>query len=174
MKTVLPELSKYRFQLVRDLKPRAEVARMGLIRENCVVFVMLNPSTADATTDDPTIRRCKRFAEERGYSRLEVLNLFPYRATKPERLRDWMCEDRNEFYEMMQQNDTLIDTECEGRDVVIAWGAHAKPYGSYWVTLYDRIKHKAKNVYCLGKTQAGYPRHPLYVPASAEWLEYKT
>lgn len=53
----------------------------------CIGFVMLNPSTADATNDDPTIRRCTRFAQFWGYGAIEVVNLFAYRATRPIQLR---------------------------------------------------------------------------------------
>ena len=67
----------YRYSLWREWDARAPA----------VAFVMLNPSTADAGKDDPTIRRCASFARSWGYGSLEVVNLFAYRASEPKRLR---------------------------------------------------------------------------------------
>ena len=67
----------YRYSLWREWDARAPA----------VAFVMLNPSTADAARDDPTIRRCASFARSWGYGSLEVVNLFAYRASEPKRLR---------------------------------------------------------------------------------------
>ncbi len=67
----------YRYSLWREWDSRRPI----------VAFVMLNPSTADAAKDDPTIRRCASFARSWGYGSLEVVNLFAYRASEPKRLR---------------------------------------------------------------------------------------
>jgi hypothetical protein len=63
---------RYRYRLTRDLGGKTTVT-----------FIMLNPSTADANLDDPTIRRCKGFAKDWGYGRLIIVNLFAFRATDP-------------------------------------------------------------------------------------------
>ncbi len=66
----------YRYSLAREWNSNAP--RIG--------FVMLNPSTADATSNDPTIRRCINFARFWGYGAIEVVNLFAYRASHPAQL----------------------------------------------------------------------------------------
>lgn len=126
-----------------------------------LTFVMLNPSTADAQQDDPTIRRCVGFARVLGYDGLRVVNLYAFRATKPTDL--WRAADPTGG----QRNDDLL-TEVghlarHGQGIVAAWGAHARP---------DRVTHVLSfpgwdRLTALGVTKAGAPRHPLYLPATA-------
>ena len=68
MSAVISDCGKYRYVLERDKG------------SNPLVFLMLNPSTADASLDDPTIRRCRRFSEDNGYTGIVVVNLYAYRA----------------------------------------------------------------------------------------------
>ena len=72
-----------------------------------LVFCMLNPSTADATVDDPTIRKCIGFAQRLGYGGIIVVNLFAYRATKP-----------RELYAQLAAGSTLGDAAREARVAV--------------------------------------------------------
>jgi hypothetical protein len=116
-----------------------------------VVFVMLNPSTADADKDDPTIRRCIGFARAWGYGGIEVVNLFAYRATLPRSLR--AVDDP-----VGPENGRHIRRAVARADlVVLAWGAHAR--ASRLLSL-PRAR-------CLGLTRAGQPRHPLYLRREA-------
>ena len=116
---------------------------------------MLNPSTADAEIDDPTIRRCKSFAQREGCSTLEVVNLYAYRATDPKQL--WQV-----FDPIGPENDRYISEAVARADVVIAaWGAHAKRL---------RAKSVARHIpdaFALGFTIQGVPRHPLYLKSDA-------
>lgn len=131
----------YRYRLWREwdeLKP-------------AIAFVMLNPSTADAETDDPTIRRCVRFARSWGFGRLEVVNLCAYRATTP---ADLFAATDPEGTD----NANHLDRACQTvHRVVVAWGNHgirlmpARVPGGAW---------------SFGLTKLGQPRHPLYVPGS--------
>lgn len=121
---------------------------------NQVVFIGLNPSTADEIRDDPTIRRCIRFAKTWGYSGLLVLNAFAYRATRPRDLKmatDPIGEDNNETLKIHCRDASLI---------IAAWGVHCPKERE------EEICHTiGKTIHCLGKTKAGRPRHPLYVKA---------
>ena len=112
-----------------------------------VAFVMLNPSTADARRDDPTIRRCIGFAKSWGFGGVEVVNLFAYRTTDPGELRrvaDPVGAD----------NDRHIQSAIARADlVVLAWGARAR----------SRRLLSLPQARCLGLTRAGQPRHPLYL-----------
>ena len=119
-----------------------------------VVFVMLNPSTADGEVDDPTIRRCVRFTEDWGYGSLEVVNLFAVRSTDPKEI---LRHDEP----VGAENDIYIQKAVSEADLVVAaWGTRG-----YWLQrdrmVFDLLK--GKNVYCLSTTRDGYPRHPLYV-----------
>src|SRR3954454_15761859 len=74
---VISACGRYRYLLSRQVGPGLRTA----------TFIMLNPSTADATNDDPTIRRCIGFARQWGCGRLAVLNLFAVRATDPAEMK---------------------------------------------------------------------------------------
>ncbi len=118
-------------------------------------FIMLNPSTADATVDDPTIRRCIGFAKSWCFGKVVVLNLFAYRATDPKALG---CGDL--FVGPM--NDEWLRVNGSTADLVVAaWGAH--PIAKARVD--DVLRLIPRPLMCLGRTKDGSPRHPLYVPA---------
>ncbi|MFT0140725.1 DUF1643 domain-containing protein [Alcanivoracaceae bacterium MT1] len=118
-------------------------------------FVMLNPSTADAEKDDPTIRRCISFAEREGFGGIEVVNLYSFRATSP---KDMLAADDP----IGRETDSWLfrAATLPARRVVCAWGANAQPERVRAVA--DLIGPVADLV-CLGTTKAGHPRHPLYV-----------
>jgi hypothetical protein len=120
------------------------------------LFVMLNPSTADATVDDPTIRRCVGFARDWGYGRLHVVNLFGLRATDPKALRSH--EDP-----VGPDNDSAIlraAARCEL--IVAAWGAHGSHLDRNRA-VWDLLGAAGLAVFCLGTTEQGHPKHPLYL-----------
>jgi hypothetical protein len=115
--------------------------------------VMLNPSTADATVDDPTIRRCIGFARREGFAALTVLNLYAYRATDPKALLT--CPDP-----VGPDNNAWLAAHLQGSaSVLAAWGANARP------ERVQRVLSLVRGVdwRCLGTTKQGHPRHPLYV-----------
>ena len=130
-----------------------------------VTFVMLNPSTADATLDDPTIRRCVGFAKSWGYGELRVVNLFALRATDPEKLRQAVDP-------VGPDNDRqILETVAGSEQVVLAWGATIEKWKRS-MRLRERpsIVKTMLEPYkpcCLGLTNGGHPKHPLYVPAKA-------
>lgn len=140
-----------------------------------VVFVGLNPSTANAEQDDPTLRRMKGFARAWGYGSLSVVNLYPWRATDPADL--W----RLPVSAWMDGGLALarLRDVCEGVDVVPCWGAPSVPRGHR--AFHDRraaevlatIQGCASSVWALGWTQEGHPRHPLYVKADTVRQEVK-
>jgi len=122
------------------------------------VFIMLNPSTADDSQDDPTIRRCINFAKSFGCGSLLVGNLYAYRATDPRDLfkaADPTGGPRNDA--------VLCDILTRGALAVVAWGAHAK---SARVAEVLRLSG-THPLTALATTKDGAPRHPLYVPRTA-------
>lgn len=154
---VLSDDGRYRYELTRTwgAEPQA-------------TFVMLNPSTADADVDDPTIRRCIGFAKSWGCGGLVVVNLYALRATDPADL--WRADDP-----VGPDNDAhlalaLYLAARSSGPVVAAWGAHARP---------DRVELFADVAASLGVpllalkvTKAGAPGHPLYLRADAEPLPW--
>jgi len=122
-----------------------------------VCFVLLNPSTADETRDDPTVRRCIGFARSLGYGALEVVNLYAYVATDPTELR-------RAGYPVGRSNDRHIEAavwECER--VVLAWGVHAARLERTGEVL-RLLQRMQVEPHCLRVTASGHPEHPLRLP----------
>ncbi|MBU2113675.1 MAG: DUF1643 domain-containing protein [Gammaproteobacteria bacterium] len=122
-----------------------------------------HPSTADANVDDPTIRRCKRFAQDFGYTGLIVVNLYAFRATNPKALS--FAADP-----IGPDNDTHIKALCAHRDVICSWGANA---GIDRVSaVVQLLKSVNSSMYHLGLTKGGMPKHPLYISASQPIIKW--
>jgi hypothetical protein len=146
---------RYRFKLTRKLGGDKGV----------VLFCMLNPSTASATKDDPTIRRCVGFAKLWGFSELRVVNLFAVRSTKPSGLRE--VEDP-----IGRGNDEFVTNEISEADLLVAaWGATGG-FIKRKREFLERFGHHAWM--CLGHTKAGHPKHPLYQRSDTELEFFKT
>jgi len=152
----------------------AEISSCGAYRytltrkTNCIfrwhrpaLFIMLNPSTADATQDDPTIRRCISFAERECCTDLTVVNLFALRATDP-----WTLTGHPDPVGPL--NDLKIAEQIEEHKlgiVIAAWGAHpfAQKRGKEALDKFGPFM-------CFGKTKNGSPKHPLYLKKDAELI----
>lgn len=127
-----------------------------------IAFVMLNPSTADARQDDPTIRRCIGFARSWGYGSLVVVNIFAYRTPSPAELAaaDEPVGPENDAY--------LGKARRRCRDVVVAWGTHGRLRERDHAALEILSRRRRRPLLCLGTTLHGHPRHPLYLPKTTE------
>jgi len=125
-----------------------------------LAVVGLNPSTADETLDDPTIRRCIRFARDWGYGGLVMLNLFAFRSTDPAGLRS--AQDP-----IGPDNDQHLLKETEGRRALCAWGTHGVLQGR-GATVAALLKTVGRELVCLGRTKGGHPKHPLYIRADQQ------
>jgi len=135
----------WRYSLARD------AAKDGV---GTVVFVGLNPSTADETQDDPTTRRCVGFARDWGFARMELVNVFAFRAARPAELRRALDPVGPANREAVRSAVTAADL------VVCAWGNDGLGSAS------DSLLELVAAPYCLGTTLRRAPRHPLYVRAS--------
>lgn len=122
-----------------------------------VCFVMLNPSTADGTFDDPTIRRCIGFANAWGYSILSVRNLFPYRATNK---RELLTADNPTGGD---RGLSELRAATTADLMVAAWG----DFVPFERDLTAQMLFRGRPVYCLGTGKHKKPRHPLYQPKTA-------
>lgn len=137
---------KYRYSLTR---------RWGRTTEP-LLWVMCNPSTADASIDDPTIRKCIGFSTVMGFDALTVVNLYALRATNPRALR----AHRDGVDVVGPQNDDAIRFEATlCRTAMCAWG-DAAAHGPDRVAAAMRLL-AGTPTWCFGRTAAGRPRHPL-------------
>jgi len=140
----LSECRKYRFALWRtwdDSKPY-------------VMFVGLNPSTADETSDDPTLTRCINYAKSWGFGGVCMANIFAYRATKPNDMKavvDPIGSENNEWLEKLSNDAGLV---------VAAWGND----GSH-LARSEQVKGILPKLHCLKLNKTGEPVHPLYQKA---------
>jgi hypothetical protein len=160
--TIFSPDRKYRYTLWREWP--ADIDMFGELEpgEACagntfkyVQFIGLNPSTADETKDDPTIRRCIGFAKAWGFGALAMTNIFAWRDTDPEKMKQ-------EQHPIGPDNDRWLQEIANGAGVTIAaWGKH----GAHL----DRAKSVMAlipNLHCLRRNKDGSPEHPLYLPAS--------
>lgn len=125
-----------------------------------IMFIGLNPSTATADMDDPTIRRVKRFAKDWGYGGVYMANLFAFFSPYPEDLLT--CEDpvgKNDFALK------LIKIECE--DVLFAWGSFKQAKERAVV-----VSAMFPDALCLGVTKDNSPKHPLYIAANTKPVQF--
>jgi len=142
-----------------DRKYRYALHRIWDANLPLVAFVGLNPSTANETSDDPTIRRVKAFAKGWGYGGFYMLNLFAFVTPYPDELKK--CENPiGDNDEWLQK----VGGKCER--IIFA-------YGNFDV--FGRDKEVAKmftDVYCLGRNKNGSPKHPLYLSGSTQMEKF--
>jgi hypothetical protein len=153
----MSECGRFRYRLSRVWAPGPQL-----------LFVMLNPSTADAEVDDATIRRCVTFANLAGFSGLQVVNLFAFRATKPADLRaaGWPVGPDNDSH--------IAAAACAAAAVCVAWGAIGErgPASDRVQEVMPRLWRAGHEPQCLSITRSGYPQHPLYLPSTCRLRPY--
>lgn len=137
---------RYRYTLSRIWKPGKPYTN----------FVGLNPSTADANFDDPTIRRCIRFAGDWGCGGMVMTNLFAFRATDP-----FEMKAAREPVGGADNDEWIARIARDAGIVVAAWGVHGTHLGRAQEVL--QMVDAAWHV--LGLTKKGFPKHPLYLPS---------
>lgn len=149
MSAVISPCGQYRYELSRPTSIATPIT-------DSLLIVMLNPSTADAEIDDPTVRRCIRFARDFGAQEIDVCNLYALRATNPKALKthpDPVGPDNDAHLQRMADLHT---------NVLCAWGGKAPENR---VREFVEMFWRKANLLCLGTTKSGAPRHPLYVRA---------
>lgn len=144
----------YRYALWRNFVPEP--------KDSCL-WVMLNPSTADAYSDDPTIRRCQQFSRQWGYDACRVVNAFAFRATQPKALE--VVADP-----VGPENDThlLLESAVATR-IICAWGVHGAFNGR---SASVRALLKDRECWCFGLTKNHEPLHPLYQHSSSSLVRW--
>lgn len=155
----ISDCERYRYELSRRWVP-------AFTPPGSVCWVMLNPSTADAETDDPTIRRVMAFSKAFGFGGCVVVNLFGFRATNS---RDLVAADDP----VGPKNDFIAGFWIRHMPLVIAaWGAHrlAKDRESWF---FKQTRQAGTDVRCLGVTKDGYPKHPLYLPSGSRLVPFE-
>lgn len=158
---VVSPCGRYRYRLWR----RVVSHHAHHVKDRIALFIMLNPSTADAMLDDPTIRRCIGFAAREGCGWLHVVNLYAYRATDPRALVS--AGDP-----VGPENDASIaaaiaEACASGGYVLAAWGVYPRAAARVETVRAICRSLGGDALYCLGTSAAGHPRHPLYLRADA-------
>jgi hypothetical protein len=153
----LTEDGVYRYDLGRRWAPGGEH----------LLWVMLNPSTADAERDDATITALCRYSRDWGYNAAWVVNLFAYRATKPIELLKAPdpIGPENDYH--------IIDHTTLADGIVVAWGTNGTLHGRDKV-VYDMLRETRPTIaiWCLTKTSAGHPHHPLRLAKDLQPIDW--
>jgi hypothetical protein len=164
---VISPCELYRYTLERQFGDYEDGAPYDGV--GSIMFVMLNPSTADADKDDPTIRRCLGFAHRFNFRELLVANIYSLRATNPEDLWDSLEAGikirgpEHEYY--------FAGLAFRAHRVVMAFGNHAASPDRRLAEklLLDNFKG---DPCCLKRNKDGSPGHPLYLPANSQFVRY--
>lgn len=147
--------------LSEDRKYRYSLSRCWVPQRGRACWIMLNPSTADADFDDPTIRRCIRFTEGFGKGELVVVNLCAFRATKPRELLDIDPEEA-----VGPDNGEHVYKSAAQADIVVAaWGSVHQTLRRWAGFVTSLVMREQIPLWCLGYNGDGSPKHPLYVAA---------
>lgn len=150
----------YRYLLRRTWEPLTE----------SLLFVMLNPSTANALVDDHTIRRCTYYAKRHRYGGMSVVNLFALRATDPRQLLEHPDPAGPDNWRVL----TTLAIRDPGRLVVAAWGAYDRRLGMFGDQVALLFTERGHTLHRLGTlTAAGYPRHPARLANDVELEVYR-
>ena len=141
-KAIISECNLYRYELHRiwdKSKPK-------------VLFIMLNPSTADAMNDDATTIRCVNYAKRWGFGSMMIGNIYPYRAKSPRRLTAW--KTFGERYSVFKENQQHVEMMIDTADLIVcAWGGNYQGIPK-WLEYYD--------LHYLELCKDGItPKHPL-------------
>ncbi len=145
--------------LSADGKYRYQLSRYWTRKTDPVVWIMLNPSTADAVENDPTIRRCISFAKRWGFGGIEVYNLFALRSSNP------IDIERAANPVGPENDDWLTAAARSERTIIAAWGGCTTPLQSRRAIEVTELLVRGRSAWLisLGLTKTGHPRHPLYV-----------
>ena len=160
----LSDCKKYRYELIREWS-RSDFAP-NATKERQVVFCLLNPSTADAVEDDPTIKRCVGFTQEWGYSRMVVVNLFAFRATDSSELSK--CPNPVG----KSNNSYILKNAKEAALFVAGWGTKGRMLNRDNSVL-NMLRSNSTVVHALGKNGDGTPKHPLRLKKSTVLSLYR-
>lgn len=173
MSAVLSDDGRYRYWLEREV-PYFEQGfpmTMGV--------VMINPSTADHTLDDATIRRVRGFASQYGVARVVVANLFAYRTPSVKELK-WVASGFTNDDDIVGPDNLFyinkLFEECKGGRVVAAFGGYNKIPDEGWdqlTVLVDLAKKHEADLWCWGHNKDGSPKHPLYLPKDAKMEKWR-
>lgn len=133
-----------------------------------IAFIGLNPSTADAEKNDPTVTRCIGYAKRWGFAGMWMLNLFSWRSTDPQQLYE---RHKARLEIIGKGNDQAIARVCaSAKRIVCAWGSHGALQDRGEILL--RTVLRQHELHCLGITKDGHPRHPLYLRSDARPIRY--
>ncbi len=128
-----------------------------------VLFIGLNPSTANESDDDPTIKRVCRIAKFNGYGSVYMMNCFPYVSTDPKKLHEGFDVNTKCLNDIL-----LIEKAALCRDVVFAWGN----FKEVSVDIIEFLKMTFPDAKALYINKNGSPKHPLYCPIESKFVDF--
>lgn len=128
-----------------------------------VLFCMLNPSTANAEKDDPTIRKCMKYARDWGYGALHVVNLFDFITPSPGDLHEWLRSNEDREQQRPLYLDIIRDQSQYAALTVCGWGT----WGGWFPERAKAVHAMLHRPHALHITKDGHPGHPLYLKSNA-------
>ncbi len=155
-KCIFSSCKKYRYYLERSFKENPK---------SFLVFIMLNPSTADEKTNDPTVLRCQNHALNKKFDGFIVLNLFAFRSTEPKNLKT----TKNPVG--ILNDKTILKTLKNNKNIICAWGNHGS-FLNRSEEIKNIFKEKKIKTKAFEITKLGEPKHPLYISYGKKLINF--
>ena len=162
------------YENIKMYPPQRTHTRYSLIKDGAKMLIVVgfNPSTADDTKIDATMRFVLGIAEFNEYDGFAMVNLYPLRSTNPDDL------PLNADEELIKENFSHIDSileEYPTADILLAYGnlVNSRPYTKEIArNLLELFNNKSRQIYCLAKLRSGNPKHPLRTPFSTKLQKF--
>lgn len=156
----------YRYDLVRDWSDEPELDPVSKSDPRRICWILLNPSTADASEDDATVRKLIGFTKAWGYKRFTLVNAFGWRATDPKKLGEVADP-------VGPRNEIFIEHALRASDIaVLGWGAEMDRFPDFQKKTMETVRGAHIEILCLGFTKNLQPKHPLYLGYGTELRPY--
>lgn len=168
-KTILSPDRKFRYVLHRSVPCELRWVKS-------IIFVMINPSTADETLPDRTIQKCEAIAKIHKCTDLYVVNLFPLRTKDVKEVEKYLGNTpASEYREIDKENWRYFDnvfTSSLDPIIICGWGKYDKIRPTKWQAKEFLKRYGHMKLKCLKINSDGSPKHPLFVRANTELLDY--
>lgn len=154
---------KHRYRLIIDMRPR-----LISLEKKQMMIIMLNPSMANHVKNDPTVRRMIGFALRDGFNVLDVHNLYTIISSKPKIL----INSKKKVVGLPWKSQ-LVKGLQQAHFVIVGWGHQTFAFDRIEEVLNVIKDNYSRPIFCLGMTNLGDPRHPLYISGDQPFVEYK-
>lgn len=153
-----------------DRTHRYYLSRIWDEKMSKMLFIGINPSTADGEKDDHTVSRLVKFCQSWGFGGFYIVNLYSFISPEPEDMIDHYNNLTNKMEKALHKQNMAVALRY-GRIcsmITFMWGA-----GIPNQTQADKYIRTFRDAYCFGKTREGHPKHPLFLASHTQLTKFR-